>query len=677
MPQVTTTPWFLLCELRSFASAASNPLLTPRLVSVSQHQGSLRIGLKLRSLLLCIAVLGLGSVAVPAFAAGTTYYVNNQAGSNCSDAGPHSFARPWCTFAPLNRIKSFKPGDMILLARGASWNEQLNLAGHGTSADPISLDSYGVGPVPKILRNQATRDICVLLTDGSFWNISNLEVGRASVGILLHYTQLSNQGIDIRNVYAHDNKGIWAGYSTDHPKYEKVKDPFAERFNINVSSGILFNLASDLTFSSSQYVLKDVTLSQIHGSSNVDSVAFDAETNTIENQDGHNAFQNVVLNGLFLSNDNGHVAAQYQNAGLGCSDSLRLLGMSKVTLMNSILYEEAGCHTPSGTAAVILGRVSEVNFANNIFFGVPHSDSPDETAIDFEWSEDQVSLHANLFAGNAGAAVEILNIHPRDHTNAIDFRGNTFMQNASSHKPGSASIWEDNKGFSAPSGKILNNLYFEQYGGFLAGKKILALANSNELPMTDVSNYAAELFSDTQGKNQWRYMYEAPDSTWKNLPHYASSTDNGAWMAPGGEYVSAFNLKPGACTHPCSAGAVARVWVAPHAGIVSIRGRVLKSDAHGHGVITSISRVSGTTVYPLWPASSGPQLIAGDDHTGYATDLDEIHVEEGDMIRFEVHATGDSSHDVVSWTPSVGYVNHKPRLTLASFLTGAAFSTAR
>src|SRR5262249_34819420 len=234
----------------------------------------------------------------------------------------------------------------------------------------------------------AISDICVLLTDASYWNISNLEVGRASVGILLHYTQPFNRGVSISNIYAHDNKGIWAGHSTEYPVPRKVADPFASSLNINLSSGILFNLASYLTFSNSQYVLKGVTVSNVRGSNNVDSVAFDAETNTIENQDGHNAFQDVLLNGLVLSSDNGHAAKAYQRAGLGCSDSLRLLGMMNVTLMNSVLLDEAGCHTPTGTAAVILGRVSNVRIVNNIFFSVPASDSPDETAIDFEWSED-------------------------------------------------------------------------------------------------------------------------------------------------------------------------------------------------------------------------------------------------------------------------------------------------
>jgi len=191
--------------------------------------------------------------------------------------------------------------------------------------------------------------------------------------------------------------------------------------NINLPSGILFNVASYLTYSSSQHVLKGVTVTDVSGTNNLDSVAFDAEANTIDNQDGHNVFQDVLLSGLVLSSDNGSGGKAYEAAGLGCSDSLRLLGMTNVTVMDSVLFDETGCHTPTGTAAVILGRVSQVTFVNNIIFGVPASDSPDETGIDFEWSEDHVNLLANLFAENAGPAVEILNIHGGDHSSDLDF----------------------------------------------------------------------------------------------------------------------------------------------------------------------------------------------------------------------------------------------------------------
>ena len=595
----------------------------------------------------------------PSHADGTAYYINNQAGSNCSDDGPHSMARPWCSFGPANRIRTFMPGDEILLARGGSWNQELSLTGRGTANDPITLSAYGKGAKPQIFRNQAVSDICILLTDASFWKISDLEVGHASVGILLHYTQLFNDGITISNIDAHDNKGIWGGYSPEYPVRRHVRDPFATSMNINLSSGILFNTDSYLTYTSSQYVLKDVLVSNVRGVNNLDSVAFDAESNTIDNRDGHNAFQNVVLNGLILSGDNGHASKAYAAAGLGCSDSLRLLGMTNVTVMNSVLFDEAACRTPTGTAAVILGRISQLNFVNNIIFGVPATGSPDETGIDFEWSEDHVTLQANLFAANAGPAVEILNIHDDDHSSDLHFEGNTFLQNAHSRQPGAASVWEDNKGhgYVTPSGMVRNNLFFEPHGRFLAGRNIGSIANVNNLPTTLVANYAAEQFSATQGKNQWRYMYETPDATWSQMPHYSASDNNGAWETNEAQYVSAFTMAPGNCSGSCDGSAVARAWVANLPGTVSIRGYAMNSNGQrGARTTEVINLVSGGNVTQIWSSQGGKPLIAGTDPLGYATDVDNVQVAAGDVLRFEVHASRDASKESVSWTPSVGYV---------------------
>ena len=627
-------------------------------------------GPRRKSKFVAASVVLMGLLGFARFAsAANTYYINNRADSNCSDGGPHSAAEPWCSFSPVNKIRTFGAGDQILLARGASWNQQMTLAGSGTASEPIKLGAYGEGPDPKILRNQAIGDLCVLLTDASYWDISDLEVGRASVGILLHYTQLFNQGIKISHIYAHDNKGIWGGYSPEYPVQRKVPDPFASSLNINLSSGILFNLAPYLTFSSSQYVLKDVRVSDVRGANNVDSLAFDAETNTIDHQDGHNAFQDVVMNGLVFASDNGHAGAAYQRAGLGCSDALRLLGMTNVTLMNSVLLDEAGCQTPTGTAAMILGRVSKVTIVNNIFFGVPHSGSPDETAIDFEWAESEVNLHANLFASNAGPAVEILNIHLGDHTNAIDFSSNTFSGNAQSHRPGAASVWEENygRGYGTPSGKIVNNLFFEEHGRFLAGKNIALISNVNQRQTADAANYAAELFSPVQGKSQWRYLYQAGDASWKQMPQYSATLEHGAWMESEAQYVSAFNLLPAGCSGGCTTGGVARAWVAPRTGTVSIRGWVLMQDgATGAGAHASINLVSAHGVTQIWPATGGRQLVAAGDEAGVGTDVDSIHVEQGDVVRFEVHAKGENAHNAVSWTPSVGYVEPGgPALALA------------
>ncbi len=627
----------------------------------------------LPAILFSLAALGAIGFTVPVYAAGTAYYVNNQPDSNCSDSGAHTIAQPWCTFTPLNKVKSFSPGDQILLASGGLWNQQMTLAGSGSATAPITLTSYGIGDRPSILRNQSSHDIGVLLTDPSYWNISNLDVGKASVGILLHFTRVQNNGISLSNIYVHDNKGIWSGYSTEFPVFGKKPDPFAATLNINLSSGILFNVAPTLTFKDSQYVLKDVSLTSIRGTNNVDSIAFDNESDSTDFQDGHNAFRNVTLNGIFLANDDGHAAPAYQAAGLGCSDSLRLVGMTDVAVLNSVLINEAACHTRSGTAAVILGRVRNVTFVNNIIFGVPPSDSPDETGIDFEWSEYNVDLHANLFEGNAGAGVEILNIHPGDQSADIDFYDNTFANNSRTLHPGAADVWEycKNRGYGTPSGTIRNNLYTESKDSFFAGENIGSVTNSENLSTSLVPSYAAEEFTSTQRKNHWRYMYESSDSTWINIPRYSPTDHNGAWEVNPGQFVSAFELAPAAGTDNANTGGVARVWVAPRAGTISIRGHVLKSNANGGaGVYAVVNLVSGKNVTQIWPASGARQLIAGNDQAGYATDVKSVSVAAGDQIRFEVTAIGDSAHDTVSWTPSVAYTLQAPRLARASTLFG-------
>lgn len=618
-----------------------------------------------RTILFVFIATALITFASPAFA-GTNYFINNQPGSSCNDAGPHTQAHPWCSFAPMNQVNVLSPGDQVLLARGSAWNEQLTLSGSGTTTEPITLSAYGTGANPRILRSQATDDVCVLLINADYWNISHLEVGQASVGLLLHYTDLFHQGITIDDIYAHDNKGIWSGYSREFPVSGEIRDPFASSLNINLSAGILFNIASDLTFISSEFVLSGVSVTNIRGSHNLDSVAFDAEVATTDGEDGHNAFQNVVLNGLVLTGDDGHAASEYQAAGLGCSDSLRLLGMMNVTVLDSVLYDEAACHTPSGTAAIILGRVQNVNLTNNIIFGVPATGSPDETGIDLEFSEAQVSATSNLFAENAGPGTEILNIHPADHTTDVNLTDNSFLNNARAIS-GAASVWEDFAGSNgaAPSGTIEDSLYSESTGPFFIGNNSGSITQRSNISTWSLPNFAAEQFSSTQGSNDWRYMYQASTSTWSDIPHYSATDYNGAWEASSAQYVSAFALAPASCGWNCTTGGVARVWVAPQDGRVDIRGQVLKSDARGGaGVFARINLVSGQTVTRLWPAAFGRgQRIAGTDQVGYSTDLNSISVRAGDMIRFEVSANGKNFYDTVSWSPSVAYISvPRPRV---------------
>ena len=69
----------------------------------------------------------------------------------------------------------------------------------------------------------------------------------------------------------------------------------------------------------------------------------------------------------------------------------------------------------------------------------------------------------------------------------------------------------------------------------------------------------------------------------------------------------------------------------------------------------AVTLVQGRNATAIWPIE-GRQLIPRADQVGFATDVDDIQVAAGDIIRFEVYANGNGGNEAVSWTPSIGYV---------------------
>jgi hypothetical protein len=142
------------------------------------------------------------------------------------------------------------------------------------------------------------------------------------------------------------------------------------------------------------------------------------------------------------------------------------------------------------------------------------------------------------------------------------------------------------------------------------------------------------------------------------MQKYFPTDYNGAWEVSPAQYVSAFNLTPTSSSETRNLGGVARVWIAPRRGTISIRGHVLKADARaGSGVYAVINHVSGRNVTQIWPSAGGKKLVEGTDQAGYSTDVSNISVFPGDAIRFEVTANGDGANSATSWTPSVGYIS--------------------
>lgn len=585
----------------------------------------------------------------------TAFYINNLSGSNCSDSGPGSMSQPWCTFTPANAHGAYGPGDSILLARGATWNQQLDLTGTGSASAWITLGAYGTGANPKILRNQGNHEMAVRVTNPDYWSIQHLEVGKAANGILVYFTTKGHQGLQFSDIFAHDNKGIAGSRSTDYPTQGSTNDPWAIDNHINESAGIL--VTTDLNLkptSATDYVLKGAKATAITGTHNNNTLTF-VGSSQVSNGSLWAGFQDIDVSLLSVTTDDGHAAAAYQNAGLGCANSMTLVGTIRTIVRDSSFNQGAACHTTNGTAQIFIGFVQDLTFVNNMIIATPYTASNDMTGLDFEYWEKNVVIRGNYFAGNAGPGLEVLDIHgdsttPDMVTATID--GNTFTSNMQTPANGSAAISQGGN-TTVPTLAISNNLYTEPYRGFFGGEQTGGTTQTNNQSVSSTANYAAAQFSSVQGDNQWSYQYVS-GGAWVNLPNYSSA---GQWYNTSNQYIGRSQMAPTA------GGGVARVWTAPYAGTVRIRGRLLKADVNdgvsaGNGVSASIVKVSGSAAAQIWPASGGPQVVAGTDEVGYSTSVESVSVAAGDKLFFIVGSNGsDDSYDTASWAPSIGYTS--------------------
>jgi hypothetical protein len=111
----------------------------------------------------CLAIAPVATAAPSA----VTYYVDSSAG-NDANAGTSS-GTAWRSLAKVNGF-AFQPGDRIAFKRGGSWTGSLVLSRSGTAANPIVVEAYGSGNLPKVGGPVTT---CVDVT-GSNWMIGDL-----------------------------------------------------------------------------------------------------------------------------------------------------------------------------------------------------------------------------------------------------------------------------------------------------------------------------------------------------------------------------------------------------------------------------------------------------------------------------------------------------------------------
>lgn len=592
----------------------------------------------------------------------TTFYVSNLPGSGCNDDGPGTNGQePWCSFKPAAQLR-FAPGDQLLLRRGGTWNEELDLEGSGTAERPIVLGAYGTGPKPRILRdgNNAMRgpvQRAVLLTNPSNWRIEDLEVGNAEVGIMVFYDSLGHRNLVFRRIDTHDIHGIVRGgnvTSYGPLAFVNFGDCSGENTfrGVYESAGIL--ITGEVSFDARHSAVRGVTMEDITGTRNNGTIGFSfcGGVGASDGSSGTNLIRDVTLRDLhFYDGDGGGEAPQ-------CREGLEVINVENAFILDSTFDRQSACTTGTGTAAIMLGRTSGVHLVNSVVVNTPETLSPDETGVDYEALTFGTEVRGSYLAGNAGAGLEVQALpgRPGDHQVEFQILGNTFangkpptFQTLLLQQQGSV---EFNGVNLVPTGLIAGNasadrfFLFNPLGTDLSGVRGL---DDNVRVVRGRIHNAPSGFGGPSVESQWRYE---------------SSTDGGviwsplSWHEPtqtwrGGDGDAPAISRYDQVAPACGECRVARSFVVPDAGKWVIRGNALRAWPLAGPAPAGVQVVISHNGEPLL----GPLQLRDAPNTGVLTNVD-VFAQEGDVVRFEVAVTGDEG-DTVSWTPTVSYGSEK------------------
>ncbi|MFF3395070.1 hypothetical protein ACFYW1_29555 [Streptomyces sp. NPDC002669] len=546
-----------------------------------------------------------------------TYYVNNTPGSNCDNDHPGTDPdAPWCGFAPAN-AHTYLPGDRLLLARGAVFAEGLAVEGAGSPTAPVTIDAYGEGPRPRIVKNAL--DTGLLLKNPSYWTVRNLDVGSTTGG-----------RSDMRY-------GIRAAFTTPGHKGLVLED-----LRVHDSRVAGLHIVNNGEYGITRPVLEGLRISRVESTHNAHGIvtstnrsATDLPPERVPGKSGENAFTDVVVDQVYLhdDNNNGDPADVPSQVDVGCPDGLALGNVTNAVVTNSVLRNEAACRTTYGTAAIYLGNARNVLIANNIVTDTPNTANPDMVAIDHESRTSLITIRGNYFADNHGGGIEYLAIHGADDFHTDDkVVDNVFADNGvQSHIPYPPDGAIGQLGNNIPVGaELTGNLYHEPYGFLTAksGGDVSRFTQHNNVSVDRRADlgHAAEDFGAPKSGGPWGYAAR-DDGRWKPLPW---DGDRHAYTSPAGT-IDRFTATAG----------TARTWTAPRSGSVNLRGFALPTAASDSTASVALT-LNGRRLAGPWD---------GIDASGQATNVDDLRVRAGDVIRFET-AAGSAP---VSWAPAIGY----------------------
>ena len=427
----------------------------------------------------------------------------------------------------------------------------------------------------------------------------------------------------MHGIYAHDRTGIVnvVPAQTDYP-------------DIQNSGGITISAAGAPTASAGQTGLNNISITH----------------NVTHNTAGIYLLDDPMISGTPASASSTFTNVLISDNNLSVSPAPQLAiesGLSPIIENNWVDY--SGAHAaPQGTTCFFVSHVDSALIQNNVLINQPNTSSADETAIDLEYKVNGVAIRGNYSGDKAGAGVELLQLgRTGDYSTSTVIEDNSFSNNggAAGSQKGQIAVYG-----SPIYATIQRNDYVTSPGGFISNVNG-SPDTSNPILVDNTSGYsqypAAWDFAATQGTSGWHYSsYSGLGTSWTDMPTFTTSTST--WSASGGSSINAFTSLPGSG----SSQWVARIWTAPQAGNIHIRGRAFTDDVSGNATSILIQQNSSF----VWPTTGGPHATVGaTDRAGIQTDVN-LTVAAGDELYFVVYGgASTSSGDATSWSPSITY----------------------
>lgn len=416
----------------------------------------------------------------------TTYYVSNSGDDNNIGTTPKT---PFKTLAKINAL-ILKPGDNVLLKRGDTWREFINISNSGNYAHRITFSSYGTGKKPQIVGSE--QSATWTNQGGKIWkSVAKFTAnpytlgakGGGNVWLITHDTV--NTGVYKPDTAALQFKNEWS-YSGNSIYLYAESDPSTRYDAIEVmtrNTGISLNHNEYITVDGIDILYTGVCIYEGYISKGGHGlIVRNCELAYTGYPDGNSAGIHFCYNNSLIENNSIHDQGR---RGISLVNVASSLTIKDITVRNNTFYH--GYHTTSVDLQLshgFPGSIDDVHIYNNLIYDEVDRKSPVYPMQMFISNQGatgkitNIEVFNNVFKGTTGAAINI------GGANDVKVFNNTFyMFNEVTRAPASFLFMGGSKV------DIKNNIFYSQLPLDLNGKGFMFVVSADSKITSDYNCY--------------------------------------------------------------------------------------------------------------------------------------------------------------------------------------------